>query len=188
MTSRRTLADLGVVGFFLLVVAGLWALGGTIEGRGGDGTPFRGLAGLLSVSVGLLVALRFTPLRRFPGLLVGLLFLGLLVGVNLAPEVAATQVEAFGAELAGIPMPVVVSIVEVLGLGPAVVALGVAGVPLVSAAMRAGIGSRLGMVAWVVTGDVPPELAGHRRLALAPGAWCASWMVGWIAYAAFWSL
>jgi hypothetical protein len=140
-----------------------------------DGEPFRRLPLLFLAPLLILVVARVARLSgRHPivavGPAVGVVLLACVVGVNLDDGVRRVILARFGPHLLGLPSPLGLSLLEVLLLGPLLVAWGDAAVRLSHEAMQRGrsIGGWSFLV-WVVGSAEAKEVGAIRRRFLVAG-------------------
>ena len=148
-----------------------------------EGAPLRTLGLLL-----LATTLFLSPIALFPqraGLVVGVLFIAILVGTNFAPEIHTLQTRLLGERPLGLPVLWVVSLGELILVGPALLIFGTAFFSLAQDAFRRGIAtSRAQVMIQILIGrNLPPELRTARGRALWSGLYLMTLMAAWIVYA-----
>jgi hypothetical protein len=146
--------------------------------------PFRGLRWILGLTAAILVGIAFAPFR--PGLVVGFAFAAILLRVNAYDDVQIVFARAFGPSLGGVPMPIVVTVAELVLVVPALVVFGDGVFSLAQGLWATGASAPTGAfgLTAVLIRRLPEPLAGPQRRARIAGAWLALIGVGWMLFAA----
>ncbi len=115
------------------------------------------------------------------GRVVALLFVACMLGVNLDPAVRAKHAQAFGAAPFGLPVALVVTLVELVLFAPYFWVFAHLMRIVMPAQARGGVLSKGGVV--LAVASAPPELLRSRRIVIAGLVWFVLIVGAWIAYA-----